>query len=612
MNVFPANSFLKFGLPFVAALMIGGAALAQTATPTVAPNAPSTVEATDAPTIAPAPRRLKPRRLKPRNTVKPADTATPSSIMSSPSGFSVNTLASIDTDSVGALSQTESGFPADMWNGTPRVVVDALMPELPVYTTSMAVRDLMRKLLLSAATTPEGDAKPGALIAQRIETLAAMGDQAGVVGLLGAMPSRIDNEKLAWTETDARFLSSDNARACAVVGRYVARSDAVYWQKSFIFCQILAGQKEQARLSLDLLRDTVDDDPVFFQLADAMLAGTTLALDSLPDATPLNLAMARVAQVELPEDVVSSNKPGVLRTIAMSPKLPVAMRLEAAERAAASGALPVSALRQIYGSVPFSDEELANPLSVAQSETGPRSRALLYRAASRQKVPTARAEAVFRALELAREGGRFGPTARAFAPLIKGIPASTEYVWFAPDAIRAMLIGNEPEGAADWFRVLSSNANFREDSAMLHKRVVPLAYLARLTGTEIWSPDSLDAWLQTVAADEDASAQAETLFALYQAVGEPVPATLWAAALGGGKKAMVPMPRAALWLRATEAAEQGRLGETVLAALAVMGDGALADVDAVLLHHVVASLMKVGRIDEARALAVEAAIAKGL
>ena len=91
--------------------------------------------------------------------------------------------------------------------------------------------------------------------------------------------------------------------------------------------------------------------PRFFALIEALAGDGEASLPTLPEPTPLHLALARVAKARLPADVVASNRPGVLRTIAMSPNAPVEVRLEAAERAEAAGALDIDALRQLYTSV---------------------------------------------------------------------------------------------------------------------------------------------------------------------------------------------------------------------------------------------------------------------
>ena len=232
------------------------------------------------------------------------------------------------------------------------------------------MRDLMRRLLMSTAILPEGMAGDGSYIASRISLLSKMGDISSVNQLLDATPGRSKIRQLVRYEAEARFLANDNARACSLAAQQISTESSPFWQKSFIFCQALAGEHDKAALGVTLLQEVGDDDEPFYSLVDA-LAGNPATIESLPDPTPMHLSIARVAKAQLPSDVVASSRPGILRTIAVSPNASVEIRLEAAERAEIAGALDVDTLRQLYTSVSFSDQELANPLSKAEAESGP-------------------------------------------------------------------------------------------------------------------------------------------------------------------------------------------------------------------------------------------------
>ena len=158
-----------------------------------------------------------------------------------PADVRIDRLTTVDVDSTGVLTAEQGGFGASMWRGTGRSVVEALLPRLPVDTGSRAMRDLMRRLLLSAAGAPEGEATPGSLVALRARMLLAMGDLGGVEALLAATSTRVADPDLAQIRVDALLLSGDNAGACAVAERRMDAAVAVYWQKVLIFCQALAG-----------------------------------------------------------------------------------------------------------------------------------------------------------------------------------------------------------------------------------------------------------------------------------------------------------------------------------------------------------------------------------
>ena len=629
--------------------------------------APDRARAQEAPPVASEPIRLSPpRQLRPRRETAPVPVllapakpppSMPTAVEVTPSALDAkvrtDSLQTIDPDTAGTLTVEQGGLGIAMWSGTSRNLVDTLLPRLPVNVASAAMRSLMRRLLLSRAAPPQGESKSGSLIALRIELLAAMGDLAGVHQLLSVIPKHNRNERLIRIEADSRLLANDNHRACNLAALQIAERASPYWQKAFIFCQSLAGEHHKAALGISLLREMGDKDEVFFGLVEALALGAAATVESLPDPSPLHLAVARAAKARLPADVVSSNRPGILKTIATSPNASVGLRLEAAERAEAMGSLAVDALRQLYTSASFSDEELANPLSKAEAESGPLSRALLYRTSLVQTVPTAQAEVVVRALSLAREGGRYASTVRVFLPLLKRIPPSDELVWFAPEAIRALFISGEHRAAGVWFDLMRVSSKYDKDAKAAFAALSPVARLAGFRDVDDWTTDRLGDWWRTIKASKEAGKQATLLYSLFGALGDKVPDEAWEILLEGPQRITVAMPHPALWYRLAFAANSGepvagrkavagvqpntladaggvddagtlaavkavpgvgrrRLGETVLLSLLALGESGPGEADPVVLSRVLSSLGNIGLEAEARALAVEAALAAGL
>ncbi len=523
----------------------------------------------------------------------------------------MDTLSAIDVDSSGILGPEQGGLGVAMWTGTPRAIVDSLLPRLPVGTTSVAARSLMRRLLLSTATAPKGEAPKGSLLAMRARLLVAMGDLPGVEGLLGVVPVHEIHPDIARVRIDAWLLANDNARACELAATQIANVKAPYWHKAFIFCQSLAGEHDQAALGASLLVELGENDPAFFTLVDALAAGGPAELDSLPEPTPLHLAMARASSTPLPANALASNQPALLRTIAVTPKVSKDARLEAAERATSMGVLGIDLLRQIYEAVDFSQDELANPFSGAENRSGPASRALLYRAAKAQSLPVAQAEAVAKALKLGQDGGRFLAAARAFAPVVAEITPSTELAWFAPQAIRALLAAGRYESISPWFNLLRAKSMFDRETEATMSNILPLAYIAQTEEAAGWTPERLHRWWQRIKDGDGARDRAAILYSVLGALGEELPPSLWEPLVPGTEKSTVAMPHPAIWHRMADAARQGRVGEAVLLSLIVLGNGGPEHADAVVLAHVLQTLMAAGLGEDTRALALEAVLAGG-
>ncbi len=83
----------------------------------------------------------------------------------------VEYLQEVDPEAVGLLEEAQGGFGAGMWKGTPRIVVERLLPRLPTDLTGRAGRALVRRLLLSTAQPPAGDDKGANLVALRVDQL---------------------------------------------------------------------------------------------------------------------------------------------------------------------------------------------------------------------------------------------------------------------------------------------------------------------------------------------------------------------------------------------------------------------------------------------------------
>jgi hypothetical protein len=549
----------------------------------------------------------------------------------------VGELKAIDPESVGLLDDASAGFGIDMWNGTGRSLVERLLPELPAPVPSTVMRELTRRLLLSSATPPEGPGSGRSLVAMRVDKLAAMGDPKVVGDLLRVASSKIEDEALARARIDNAFLTNDNAGACSQMRALIRQYQGAYWQKALSFCQALAGEHAKAALGAGLLRELGPaDDQVFFTLIGALGGDKGAVVQSLPSPAPLHLAMLRAARQQLPEDVLGTTDAAILRTVAISPNAALGLRLEAAERAEAVGALTSDTLAQLYASVTFSPEQLANAFSQAEADRGPRGRALLYQARRTQTVPTAQAEILRKAWALARESGGYQTSVRVHLPALGGIVPAMELAWFAEEAGRALLSAGRYEAAAAWLALAGQASPVAAAEApggagggagggavaatgqgvgkAAERSLWSLIQLADATDSLPWEADALNKWWESSksAGGEGLRARATALFTLLEAFDKPVDAKLWQALLEGPQFESVKLPAPALLHALNAAASQRRVGATVLLTLICLGTDGPAGADPLLLRAVISSLREVGLEKEARALAVEAAIAAGI
>jgi hypothetical protein len=552
-------------------------------------------------------------------------------------------LQAIDPDSFGVLEADQGGFGIEMWSGSDRRIVEWLLPKLPVTAHSRVMRDLMRRLLLSNATAPQGASDGPSLIALRISGLMAMGDMEAVESLLAVASVHLDDEALLRAQVNNLFLVNDSAGACPNIRTAIRKSQDIFWQKGLIFCQALSGEHDRAVLGVDLMREQgMDADSVFFRLVGSLLGEWEGKIDSLSDPTALQLAIARAGNLRLPGDVTQTRNPALLAAIAISPNADPEIRLAAAEKAESAGTLSTESLRQIYASIEFTSEELESALTTAEAIDGPRGRALLLRTAQVQDVPTAQAEVLLAFLASARDSGLYETAAYVIAPTLVEMAPSAELIWFAEEAGRVLIFTGALEQAMGWYDLAEQESAGIPEAGQAKARLWPLILisdpeeLTPLDGamTEAWmkqaavvSPMPQEGGVEFPAAAANAGPEAEyrvdMLLGLLDAVGNPVDISIWegrtqqAAVIGDNTLENVSLPAPALpspvlWYGLRVAAEELRLGETILFALVSLGHDGLDRVNPITMNEVISRLRLVGLDTESRALALEAAIAAGL
>lgn len=552
---------------------------------------------------------------------------TPSAVLGAgDSSIEVNVLDSLGADMAGTLNPDNGGFQPDLWLGTPRDTVDRLMSIMPVHVVSPAMRGLMRRILLTQAIPPEGGVDDGEFIARRLELLAAMGDVDSVEALLAITPGRETTERLFRIETDLHLVHGDFVKACAIADGPAKENLEDYWEKLRIFCEVLSGAHAQAQLGLSLLREIGVEDKAYYLMLDSMMASEVPALDDLSDLGPLHIGIIRASRARLNPAEVVPLPPAILSTISGNPDMDMEIRLMAAEKAAGTGILPIEALQELYRSVDFEASALSNPLSTAETLSGSKVRALMYQVVSRQTVDGARAEAALQALESAVNADLYAITAQVFNNDIRQVPPRTDLIWFAAHAVRALAIAGDSEATANWLSLLRGSAPLSEEASLALAQLAPVVQLAGLGEENLFARTSgTDLWRKAHEVTSGNRQKAVLYYSLLESLGRPVAPPLWDE-LGYGVQsdAMRPeekiqpaggvndLPDPVLWHRLSGAARAGKTGETVLLALATLGPRGTADANPVTVSHVVQSFALIGMEAEARALAVEAALAGGL
>ena len=249
----------------------------------------------------------------------------------------VEGLAAPGLDSIG-LSGADGGFDRPLWQGSDPELVAELLADLPVVTRVPPLRDLARRLLMSAALV--GDREPGRMLALRIERLVAMGDLDGAKALVDHVPPPAVDSALARSAAEVALLLGDDPTACRLADSLGPTGGAEFWAAIGVYCRLVDDDRSGARLGLDLMREAGHTaDGAFFALATALAdqSGPPSLLD-LAAPAPIHLALLALAEWPLPPDVLARATPPVLAAVAREPALAGAQRQAALEQAFLVGA----------------------------------------------------------------------------------------------------------------------------------------------------------------------------------------------------------------------------------------------------------------------------------
>lgn len=540
--------------------------------------------------------------------LQPIEPAKPSS------EIEVNRLDSIDLEAVGTLDQANGGFGSNMWHGSKRHVVTRLLARLPDQITSPSLRSLARRLLLSAAIPPQGAAgQDDSLLRLRVERLAALGEIEGLEQLLRVVPERNTDETIQRARVEAHLVAGNADAACASVRRVVSQGQqTIYWQKALVFCQIHAGEMAGAALGVGLLREqSAGDEDNFIALAEAASGGAS-DIPAIGDPSVFELTMLQRLEAPLADGTLDEDHPGMLFAMSRSESLPLEQRIEVAERAVALGVLPTEALAGLYRKVEIAQEDLAAFQIRAVEWQGIQARALRFQAAEASSATAKdKADMIQAALDAAEAPAELLGVARLFEPMLLQMVPAPDLAWFSGTAGQALFALGRFQKAESWMSLARQEAMTTPAAAGAVTALWPYARLAGLARVP-WDGD-LNTWT-SANRSEDPAALGQRLALLQialRALGGGGPLD-WSEIAATAQDNATEVPDATVLFALDGSSGSGRLGETVLLCLLVLGEAGPGGSHLLALERVLTALTDVGLEREARVLAIEAALARGV
>ncbi len=194
---------------------------------------------------------------------------------------------------------------------------------------------------------------------------------------------------------------------------------------------------------------------------------------------------------------------------------------------------------------------------------------------------------------------------RLAEPLLIVVPPRGDTAFLAGDAARALLVTGHGDEAKAWLAAADP------ETVQLLAPVLRLAFADKAPG---WNAKRAAETMDALAKSEDEAGprRAALALSLLGALGEPIGPADWTPLAAKLPLVSLDLPGAPVWFDLPRAAAEKRLGETVLLTLITAGEGDRLSAQPARLVPAVAALRAVGLEKEARALALEAALAGGL
>jgi len=517
----------------------------------------------------------------------------------------VQTLPAPDLFSAGAgLAE----LPDDLWTGSSAALARAVIPTLGQASLSPAATALARRVLSTGAIGPEGAGQDPDLAGARALALLGLGDAAAVQAIVSRTPSLGQKPALSQAGAEAALDLGQDDKACAIEEALAVGRDQPYWLRLRAFCQVLGGLQPAAQLTLQLAGQQVGKSD-FERLIMALMAKKTGEAPVLDDG--LDYALSRRVAADWTQGVAAAPA-AIAVALARDPAAPPAARIQAAARAARLGlpqpgayaglapappASPASQPAPSDGAAPLPATPAAAEIAAAADQPGPAGEAALVALAAGTQDLAVKEAATLALLKRAQTPAEFQALASLAAPQIAQLVA-------------AQAVFREPVPIAMAAATAGNAASARAARAQVGQGAAPpspldLALLDALIDASAGQPADAVGDLARAAEGADAAGRARVGAAMAELAAQGAvlgPEHRYALSLAP----LAPGRASPARLMALElSADQGRLGDTALYALAIAaqsGAEGLAPADRAAL---IRALSKAGLKTDARAFAVE-------
>ena len=500
---------------------------------------------------------------------------------------------------VGAEPLADSSLTRVLWRGTTAAALMDLADANYAGGGSQALATLAGDVMALRAEPPaEIDGRDAAFVMARLAWLGAAGRSQDIGKLVSGLPN--DPEWLEWKKWQVTTQLSEmrDDEACSTVMYFAGQTLETFWHKAKVICSAVQGDATGARFAADLLQAMGQDDPVFRALVDLLLDGIDVPEIDAALLEPLHIVLMEAAHHPIGIGGLEAMPSASLQSITSLLHLEDEARLIRASRALKGGFLTHQDVAKQWRLAAVNAGDMSMALARHESMPTALTRALLWCALDSEKTAS-RLVMIAAAMDVDVAEGAGMLMAPLYAELARealSFEGATTLLsdTGAPLAAKIALLLAAASNSAD---VGPSDTGSVMPAGLDTATVDALAGLsAMMAGGPLDSAalDQLDIWHLLPLFERRVGSDAATAM--------PVNWLSLSSAAARAPASFVSV--SPVWMRALEqAADDGRVGETVLIAqriVSAQGLSQLHPADAARIH---AALMTIGQAGVANAVA---------
>ena len=524
-------------------------------------------------------------------------------------------LKRIDMNTIGILS-VDKGLGYKMWEGSDRKFVEKYLKLLPVNKKSDIAIDLTKKLLLTSASVPSGESENNLFII-RIKKLLELGDLENAKLLIDAFPDDEKEEEIQKIELEINLSLNNFDFVCSNIDEKLKRYRSnLYWKKIQIFCQILNDEINKANLGLSLIKEDKNfNDDDFLSILDNLIYKEDIDGSQFQNINLLNLAMTRIGKITLSDVTTLNDDPLFLSMLYGMPNVSIETRITALEKSQNLISIPKDTIEEIYNSYEVKGNEMKFPLDNEFVDLGPATQAILYQRAIKEVNIENKAKILKKALDIALEHKSYSLIVQLNLETILEIKPSKTLLWFANTASKALFYSNELEVAFEWYELLIKYKDDNIDLFIDFMEIWPIAEIYKLYEKDFQNNTEFNiSQEEIVKSINKFELQNEKLnfntqgFYFLETFGIKINPSIWLATLEVSEDNLLIMPNSSILSLLEFAANNNRVGETVLLILIATDGNELNKLNPFFLQKIIKSLDRVGLGGKVKDLIIETLI----